>query len=283
MARVRLGVVLLVSDPWRTEIDGLRRALGDRNLTRIPPHITLVPPINVRSENLREVFDGIRRVAERTEPFSVQLGPVATFAPATPVIKLDVQGDGRRLVEQLHEEIAVGLLHRERQWPFVPHVTLNDEASDELISHAVASMTYEIEASFKDVWVMREGEDRVWRPFMDARFEPTITVGTGGIAVAITASTLLDPDVVERLDLEESPSSLALIARINGEAVGGLLAKAGRQFELLSLRVLPEFRRQGVGSHLLRHAYFLARQEGFAEIVDLSACVDVAALLQRFR
>jgi hypothetical protein len=52
MGRHRLGVVLLVPDPWAAEVDGLRRALGDEALDRVAPHITLVPPSNVSDEDL---------------------------------------------------------------------------------------------------------------------------------------------------------------------------------------------------------------------------------------
>jgi 2'-5' RNA ligase len=283
VARVRLGVVLLVAEPWRTEINGLRRALGDRNLDRIPPHITLVPPINVKADDMQLVFDTVCSAAENMQPFAVQLGPVTTFAPKTPVIKLDVQGEGRACVERLREEIAVGPLLRESQWPFDAHVTLNDEASDDLIVHALASMSYVVDTTLSDVWVLQQEEDRVWRPFMDARFEPSTTVGAGGLAITITTSTLLDSVVKERLNLDVQRSTMALIARINGEAVGALAIREGRSFELLALRVHEAHRRLGVGSHLLRHAYFLARQQGFTEILDASACPDVAALLQRFR
>jgi hypothetical protein len=45
--RVRLASALLVPEPFAREIDGLRRALDD-DIDRVPPHLTLVPPVNVR-------------------------------------------------------------------------------------------------------------------------------------------------------------------------------------------------------------------------------------------
>ena len=44
MPRMRLGVALLVPAPQSDEIDGLRRALDDPVLGRVPAHLTLVPP-----------------------------------------------------------------------------------------------------------------------------------------------------------------------------------------------------------------------------------------------
>ena len=63
MARQRLGVVLLVPQPLATEIDGVRRALGDDARERIPPHITLVPPVNVAERDLPRAFTLVRTAA----------------------------------------------------------------------------------------------------------------------------------------------------------------------------------------------------------------------------
>ena len=63
MARQRLGVVLLVPQPLATEIDGVRRALGDGALDRIAPHITLVPPVNVAERDLPRAFTLVRTAA----------------------------------------------------------------------------------------------------------------------------------------------------------------------------------------------------------------------------
>ncbi len=54
----RLGVALLIPAPLDREIDGLRRAVGDGALGRIPPHLTLVPPVNVREDRLGEALAG---------------------------------------------------------------------------------------------------------------------------------------------------------------------------------------------------------------------------------
>jgi hypothetical protein len=61
MGRRRLGVVLLVPDPVRREIDGLRRALGAGSLGRVPAHLTLVPPVNVREDDLEA---GLRHLGD---------------------------------------------------------------------------------------------------------------------------------------------------------------------------------------------------------------------------
>src|SRR5687768_11841471 len=94
MPRWRLGVALLVPPPARDEVDGLRRALGDPALPRIPAHLTLVPPVNVREEAVPDALHVLRDAAADT-PASLRLtlGPPGTFLPDNPVLYLRVGGD----------------------------------------------------------------------------------------------------------------------------------------------------------------------------------------------
>ena len=93
MPRVRFAIALLVPEPAATEIDGLRRALGDGALANVVPHITLIPPVNVAVDKVPEVLARSRRGAAAT-PLTLQLGPPETFSPASPVVYLAVSGPG---------------------------------------------------------------------------------------------------------------------------------------------------------------------------------------------
>ena len=81
--RWRLGVVLLSPDAVAAEVDGLRRACGDGAIDRVPPHITLVPPVNVREDDVPAAVAVLRSAAARAAPLELTIGPVATFAPPT--------------------------------------------------------------------------------------------------------------------------------------------------------------------------------------------------------
>ena len=73
MARQRLGVVLLVPHPIATQVDGIRRALGDGALGRIEAHLTLVPPVNVAERDLTKAFAIVRAAAATVEPLALRL------------------------------------------------------------------------------------------------------------------------------------------------------------------------------------------------------------------
>ena len=63
MTKARLGVALLLPAGVSAEVDGLRRALGDGALGRIPAHLTLVPPVNVREDRLGHALAVLRSAA----------------------------------------------------------------------------------------------------------------------------------------------------------------------------------------------------------------------------
>src|SRR5688572_1459388 len=129
MARQRLGVVLLVPHPIATQVDGIRRALGDGALGRIEAHLTLVPPVNVAERDLPKVFAIVRAAAATVEPLALRLGPVTTFAPVNPVAYLRVGGEAPVLdaLERLRNGCLQGPLDRPQDHLFVPHVTVADE------------------------------------------------------------------------------------------------------------------------------------------------------------
>ena len=52
-----LGVVVAIPEPWVTQLTDLRLRLGDLAGSRIPAHITLMPPTPVARDARAEVID----------------------------------------------------------------------------------------------------------------------------------------------------------------------------------------------------------------------------------
>lgn len=121
--RRRFAVALLIPPPVAVEIDGLRRALGDRQLGRIDPHITLVPPINLHDEQVAEAMAVVDAAASEAAPFDVVLGPVETFAADSPVRFLRVEP--WEPVVALYRACWTGVFDRPKRQSFHPHVTID--------------------------------------------------------------------------------------------------------------------------------------------------------------
>ncbi len=221
--RRRLGVALLLDPPWSLEVQGLRRALGDSSLGSVAPHLTLVPPINVRSSDLASALDTVRKAAAvQAGPFSLHLGPAATFVPTNPVVYLAVGGAGMAPLRALREAVLAGPLLRPDRWPWVPHVTLADQAPHEQAEAALVALRhYESEVTLDRVVIMEE-RARCWHPLADACFGRPAVVGRGGLELEITEGRLLRPDALEIVMSADGMSTGGLSA--SGLSVGGLSA-----------------------------------------------------------
>ena len=276
MARRRLAVVLLVPQPLATEIDGIRRALGDHYLGHVDPHITLVPPVNVRADELDAVLASVRSAAAAAGPFSFRLGPVASFAPVTPVAYLEVQGAPRDL-ERLHaleQAMRAGPFDRPRDHPFVPHCTVAGELTEGRLAPAIDLLAnFSMPASFERVHVLEEQEPgRVWRPIADAPFDaPAGRVGEGGLALTLEVSERAEP-----IDA----TAFTITARRDGEPVASAWGWVGADgAELAELTVADAHRRTGIGRQLLLAVEHEARRRGASRIGGWTRSAAAGALL----
>jgi len=278
--RHRLGVALLLDPPASSEVDGLRRALGDTGLGAVPPHVTLVPPVNVRAEDLGEAVRALRNAAnDQTGPIAVDLGPVTTFMPASPVVYLAVGGPDLDRLARLRQAVVAGPMLRPDHWPWVPHVTLTDDAPAERIEAALAALfSYRSSTVFDRVVLLEEREHR-WQPLADACLGRAAVVARGGLELEIVEGRVLGPEViamaeaaeaafVAALDTVPAASSIVLTGRRQGEAVGVATAwhdgEVGGTVEVYVL-VEERSRRQGVGRALLQALHASVLRHGWTD------------------
>ena len=80
-----LGVVIAIPEPWVSELTDLRLRLGDLQGSRVPAHITLMPPVPVATESRGEVIEHLSAIARRSRPFRVALRGADCFRPLSPV------------------------------------------------------------------------------------------------------------------------------------------------------------------------------------------------------
>jgi 2'-5' RNA ligase len=213
-------VALLLPPPLDAEVDGIRRAVGDGALGRMPAHLTLVPPVNVREDRLGHALAVLRHAAAATRPFRAVLGPPATFLPDSPTLYLAVSGTGLADVDRLRERVFVDPLARPLTWPYVAHVTLADEAEPTRIAAALGVLRdYRVEVEFDRVHLLREVAGRVWVPIADVALAAAAVIGRGGLPVELTVSDEPDPEA-RALAQGEGVRWLTVTARREGAVVG---------------------------------------------------------------
>ena len=288
MPRRRLGVALVLSAPLSIEVEGLRRGLGDGALGRVVPHITLVPPVNVHVDRIPDALKVLRVAAAKTAPFTIGLGPVATFHPDNPVLYLAVDDRGGA-VQALRDRVFTEPLARDLTWPFIPHVTICDGADPELIPGAVASLqSFRATVTFERVHILEERDGHIWRPIADATFEARRIVGRGGIELELTVSDALDAEAqafndAAWSDMHQAPTGsdtervFAITARRDGAIVGTADGHTfGDTAYLANLIVDAAVRGEGIGAHLLAAFESLAAERACTHVTLRTADGDPA-------
>ena len=169
MPRRRFAVALVIPPPVSVEIDGLRRALGDRQLGRIDPHVTIIPPINLHEDQIGDALAVVQAAARAAQPMTLTLGPVTTFAETSPVRFLAV--DPWQPVVELYRACWTDVLERLEKRPFHPHCTVDidggpTDGPDPAVDLLAA---YQVEVELDRVTVL-ENVDRGWDPYITYRF-----------------------------------------------------------------------------------------------------------------
>jgi 2'-5' RNA ligase/8-oxo-dGTP pyrophosphatase MutT (NUDIX family) len=190
---VRLGVIARLPEPLGIHVQAWRRALGDPAAGRVAPHLTLAPPQTVAERDLERAATLVERAAAEAVPFMVELDGTATFLPDAPVAYLAVREGGPAL-HDLEVALQESPLDR-RTHPFHPHVTVLQDLPEERIEAAAAELAgFRAAFPVRELALMREERDKVWRPLATATVGASTAVREVPFAEAASgAMLLLDP------------------------------------------------------------------------------------------
>jgi 2'-5' RNA ligase len=130
-----LGVVITIPEPHASVLADWRRRVGDGLGELIPPHVTLLRPTMVDSDDLPAVHAHLVKAAEAAAPFPMHLFGTGTFRPTSPVVFIQV-ARGIAECQSLEQSIRSGPLLRDLDFTFHPHVTVAQGVPDDALDEA---------------------------------------------------------------------------------------------------------------------------------------------------
>jgi 2'-5' RNA ligase len=167
-----IGVAVAIPEPWATELQDYRSAVGDTTAAMIPTHITLVPPTEVAGHELDGIEAHLAAAAHRVAAFSVHLRGTGTFRPTSPVVFVSLV-EGISQCEELAAVIRRGPLAMELPFPFHPHVTIAHHLTDGQLDRAFEELAdFECEFDVEDFALYVHDVSRGWRPTRTFTLQP---------------------------------------------------------------------------------------------------------------
>lgn len=159
-----IGVAIAIPDPWGSDLQERRATYGDRQAWTIPTHVTLLPPTQVRKDQMRSVDAHLAAVADAQVRFGIELGAADTFRPVTPTVFLRLArgADECALVADL---VRSGPLRRRLVFPYHPHVTLAFDVADEQLDRAFSEhANFRLDFTASEFSRYELAEEGIWLP-----------------------------------------------------------------------------------------------------------------------
>jgi 2'-5' RNA ligase len=167
-----IGVSIAVPEPWAAEIQDARADYGDPLARAIPTHITLLPPTEVAVGSLGRIEEHLAAAAAGHRPFRVLLHGSGSFRPVSPVVFVRVEA-GVRECREVEASVRSGVLARELNFPYHPHVTVAHGVESVALDKALADLRgYRAVFTVPGFSLYRFGADEVWRPLRRFGFGP---------------------------------------------------------------------------------------------------------------
>lgn len=166
-----IGILLDIPDPQGAELRDRRASYGDPQAEFVPTHVTLLPPTDVDDEVLPEIEEHLGKVAEGTSPFRMRLAGTGTFLPVSPVVFVQISR-GLAECEALEAKVRDGVLERELQFPYHPHVTVAHDLDEPHLEFAMRDLAdYQAEFDLDRLKLYEQCADGSWRVLREFAFE----------------------------------------------------------------------------------------------------------------
>jgi 2'-5' RNA ligase len=157
-----IGLAIAIPEPWGEQLRAYRAELGDEWAELIPPHITLLPPIDVDDSVLSQITSHFVELARNHAPFRLHLRGTGTFRPVSPVVFVTV-AEGISGCETLAASLREGPLAVDAEFPYHPHVTVAQRLPEETLDRAFEELaTFECSFEVDRFQVFRHDDTQGW-------------------------------------------------------------------------------------------------------------------------
>lgn len=161
---MKYGIVVFPSKKLQDLANSYRKRY-DPHHALIPPHITLKNAFELKDEDVKSISDELHAIAKDSSPFTLNIRKVSSFSPVNNTIYLKV--DPVEELVLLHDKLHAGngFLSDNREYNFVPHITIGQKLSDDEHSDVLGSikmLNVAHEESVDRFHLLYQLEDGMW-------------------------------------------------------------------------------------------------------------------------
>ena len=174
-------IAILIPDPVailvKAEQQYIADHFGPKHALRTPPHITLIPPLEVNNEEIKKIVSIGKEISTQIQSFKLELNGFGTFKPRVVFIKImenKLLNDLYRLWRSQLEQHAPHLLARYPDRPYHPHLTL---AHRDVTPHQFDAIwkyyeekSFELEIEITGSWMLKHSSSG-WEREMEFKFD----------------------------------------------------------------------------------------------------------------
>ncbi|OEH91586.1 YjcG family protein [Bacillus solimangrovi] len=134
---MKFGIVIFPAKKLQDTVNSYRKRY-DPHYSLIPPHVTLKEPFAVNDDEIEQIVQDLRSISKEVDPFSLEVYKAKSFHPVTNTIYYAVKPHESLL--SLHESLHSGNFVNEKEFGFVPHITIGQKLSDQEHSDVLGRM-----------------------------------------------------------------------------------------------------------------------------------------------
>lgn len=134
---MKYGIVIFPAKKLQDTANSYRKRY-DPHYSLIPPHLTVKEPFEADDDEIKQLAKELRNISKQVNPFSLEVYKVKSFNPTTNTIYFAVRPDEELL--KLHEKAHSGIFKPEKEFAFVPHITIGQKLSDQEHSDVLGRM-----------------------------------------------------------------------------------------------------------------------------------------------
>src|SRR5690625_89831 len=124
---MKYGIAIFPSKEIQDAANSYRKRY-DPKYALIPPHLTLKEAFEVDHQTIKELVIELKRIANETKPFKININKVSSFAPVTNTLYFKIEPIQE--LTDLFNKMHSGKFPKESEHAFVPHITIAQKLAD---------------------------------------------------------------------------------------------------------------------------------------------------------